>query len=408
MPGEYDPAEELGLFPDRIFVSNLSGFVLKNRPLRDVCARFIRNGAHFYDVVERYDALTAYVLGREEASAGSTVKWVVPFLKANGASDYLVHQAYRETLEMMPNAKESFGYISRMLPTFVTTSMYRHGWLSVSEELGDPACEVYCSDMELDGMNLGRAEARKVRDMSAEIAALKIPKVVYELNVPTEVDPLDVKILKTMDDILQKRLAELPAMGHMESTSPVTSHKKAYQLLDIRKRTGIDLDSTMYMGGEDTDFQCLDLVRNASGVSVSFNGSDFAVRGCNIAVLSKDATVGAVLAALFYDRGIEAILELTENWNRKYLKNCDFPDRNLLDRMLANNPRKLPEVYAVDKHNVDEIAARSVEFRRKLLGPGSVRSVRSPRYGGRPAWSSSPSTSTSRRPWEPSGSSWAY
>ena len=75
MPGEYDPAEELGLFPDRILVTNLCGFVLQNDPLRDVCARFIRNGAHFYDVVKRYDHLTAYVLGREEATAGNSLKF---------------------------------------------------------------------------------------------------------------------------------------------------------------------------------------------------------------------------------------------------------------------------------------------------------------------------------------------
>lgn len=373
MPGEYDPAEELGLFPDRILVSNLSGFILKNHPLRDVCARFIRNGAHMYDVIERYDALTAYVLGREDASAGSTMKWVVPFLKANGATDHLVHKAYAETFDIMPGAVESFGYISRMLPTFVTTSLYRHGWMTVSEMLGDPACEVFCSDMDLDSMNYGRAEARKIREMGSEISALKIPKTIYELDVPMDVDMQDVAILRKMDDILQKRMAELPAMGSLESVSPVTSHKKAYQLLDIRKRTGIDLDSTMYIGGEDTDFQCLDLVRNGNGVSVSFNGSDFAVRGCNIAVMSRDSTVGAVVAALFYDRGLEALLELIENWNRPYLKKCDFPDRNLLNRMLANNPRKLPEIYAVDSGNVDEVAEKSTEFRKKLMGAGPAR-----------------------------------
>lgn len=348
---------------------------MKNRPLRDVCSRFIRDGTHFYDLIERYDALTAYVLSREEASAGNTVKWVVPFLRANGASDYLVGQAYRETLELMPGAAEAFRYISSMLPTFVTTSMYRHGWMAVSEMLGNPICDVYCSDMELDQMNYGRTEARKIRDMCSRITKLRIPRTVYELNVPMEVDPADVDILRTVDEVLQKDLAELPAMGLMESVSAVTSHKKAYQLLDIRKRTGIDLDSTMYIGGEDTDFQCLDLVRDASGVAVSFNGTDFAVRGCNIAVMSKDATVGAVLAALFYDRGIEAILDLAANWDRRYLRSCEFPDRALLDRMLAANPRKLPEVVAVDRRNVDEVAARSAEYRRKLTGSRTARTV---------------------------------
>ncbi len=122
----------------------------------------------------------------------------------------------------------------------------------------------------------------------------------------------------------------------------------------------------MYVGSEVTDYQCLDLVRDGGGVAVSFNGSEFAVRGSNIAILSKDSTVVAVFAAMFYDRGIEAILDLAENWNRDHLKRCDFPDRALLDRMLAAHPRKLPEVYIVDRDNVDEVAARSDAYRKKM------------------------------------------
>ncbi len=368
MPGEYDPAEELGLFPDRIFVTNLSGFILKNNTLRDLCGRFIRNGTHFYDVIRRYDSLTAYVLGREEATAGNTVKWVIPFLKANGATDHLVQQTYADTLQLMPGSEDALRFISRLLPTFVTTSLYEHGWMTVADRIDAPLCEVFCSKMDLDHVQFGRSDARRIREMCDEINSLRIPKTVYELNVPMEVDSDDIRIIKTLDDIFQNRLPELPAMGLMESSNPVTSHRKAYQLLDIRKQTNIDLDCTMYIGGEDTDYQCLDLVRDAGGVALSFNGSDFAVRGCNIAVMSKDSTVGAVFASLFNDRGIEAILDLAANWDRQYLKKCEFPDRNLLDRMLQAHPRRLPEVYAVDKSNVDEIAKKSAEFRKKLIG----------------------------------------
>lgn len=368
MPGEFDPAEELGLFPDRILVTDLSGFVVKNNSLRDVCARFIRNGAHVYDVIRRYDALTAYVLGREEATAGNTVKWVVPFLKAYGATDYLVEKAYAETLQLMPGSEDALRFISRLLPTFVSTSMYEHGWMTVADRVEAPLCEVFCSRMELDRTQFGRGDSRRVREMCDRISALRVPKKVYELNVPMEMDDLDIKIIKVMDDILQNEIPELPAMSLMESASPVTSHRKAYQLLDIRKQTGIDLDSTMYIGGEDTDYQCLRLVNDAGGVAVSFNGTDFAVRGSDIAVMSKDSTVGAVLASLFYDRGLEALLELANNWNRQYLRRCDFPDRSLLDRMLEANPRRLPTVRVVDKHNVDEVAAESTAYRKRLMG----------------------------------------
>ena len=35
--------------------------------------------------------------------------------------------------------------------------------------------------------------------------------------------------------------------------------------------------------------------------------------------------------------------------------------------MLAAHPRKLPEVYAVDGSNVDEVAELSAEFRKKVF-----------------------------------------
>ncbi len=368
MPGEFDPAEEIGLFPDRIFVCGCRGFLTENNYMRDLCNRFIRNGAHFYDVLVRYDELTAYVLGREGSTAGSAMKWAIPFLKAHGATDHLVNRFSREDLRLMPGAGEAIRYISNLMPTFVTTSVLEHGMMEISDALGSPLYSTCCSSVELDGTMFGRAEGRKLREMCEEITALRIPKTEYALNVPMEVDELDVKIIKTMDGILQDRIPELNAMTLMESATVVNSHKKAYQLLEIRRQSNIDLDSTMYLGGENTDYQAMDLVRDSGGVSVSFNGTDFAVRGSNIAIMSRDATVGAVFTEQFYNRGLEAMLELANNWDRKYIRSAEFPDEHVVQRMLDAHPRKLPEVYVVDRKNVDDVAEKSAAFRKKLLG----------------------------------------
>ena len=369
MSGEFDPVEELGLFPDRLMVTGCHGFLTMNNAMRDLCGRFIRNGTHFFDVLVRYDELTAYVLGREEATAGNSLKWAVPFLKANGATDHLMNKFSREDLKMMPGADVSMRYLSGLMPTFITTSLYEHSMMCVSEALNAPLCEVACSTLNMDNVQFSRTESRRLREMCERITALRIPKIEYELNVPMEIHELDVKIIKTLDEILQDQIPEMAAMNLMENSAPVTSHKKAYRLLDIRRQTGIDLDSTLYIGSDNTDFQALDLVRDSGGVSLSINGTDFAVRGSNVAILSKDATVGAVFAEQFYNLGIEAVLDLANNWSREYLKKADMPDRHLTDAMLAAHPRKLPEVYAVDRKNVDEIAEKSAAYRKKLLGP---------------------------------------
>lgn len=368
MSGEFDPAAELGLFPDKTFICSCRGFITKNDSVRDLCERFIRNGGHFYDVLARYDDLTAYVLGREEATGGRCIKWAVPFLKAFGATDHLIKKFSRETMEFMPNAARTMGYISKILPTFISSSMYEHTMMEVMDALDAPLCEQYCSQAEIDQANFSRTEARKIRDMAEEITALRIPKVKYELNVPMEVDEADVRIIKTLDSIFQDRMPELSAMNLMESISIVTAHKKAYQLLDIRRQTNIDLDSTFCIGGDKSDFQTMDLVKDSGGMAISYNGSEYAVRGCNIAILSKESTAGAVFAAEFYDKGLQAVLDLASNWERSYLKKADVHDTHLMETMLAENPRKLPEVFIIDKDNVDEISEKSDAYRKKILG----------------------------------------
>ena len=148
----------------------------KNDAVRDLCDRFIRNGGHFYDVLRRYDELTAYVLGREEATGASCIKWAIPFLKAFGATDHLMHQYSKETMELMPNAARTMNYISKILPTFITSSMYEHTMMEVMESLDAPLCETFCSKAEMDQADFGRAESRKIREMAQEVASLRIPK----------------------------------------------------------------------------------------------------------------------------------------------------------------------------------------------------------------------------------------
>jgi energy-converting hydrogenase A subunit R len=115
------------------------------------------------------------------------------------------------------------------------------------------------------------------------------------------------------------------------------------------------------------DYQAMDLVCDSGGLAMSFNGSEFAVHGCNIAVLSRDCTVAAVLVQEFYNEGIEAVFDLVGNWNRETLKKADCPDRCLMDAMIAANPKKLPEVYIINNSNVKDIAEKSNAYRKKLL-----------------------------------------
>ena len=68
----------------------------------------------------------------------------------------------------------------------------------------------------------------------------------------------------------------------------------------------------------------------ATAAAVAFNGSEFAVHGSNIAVMSRDCTAAAILVSVFYNRGIEAVYELVDNWNREALSKREGPEKDLV------------------------------------------------------------------------------
>lgn len=365
MPDDFDPTMEMGFFPDRYIVSGLKNIVVKGNITREISEEFIQEGAHLYDVLDRYDRLTSYILNREESSAGSVIKWLSPFLKAYGATDHMLYEFASSHTRMMPNAGKTFRYVSSLMPTYMSTDLPEHAVMAIQSALDAPLCDIASSDIGLDKSMFGRAMSRNIRGLAEEMVKLKVPKDFYELNVPMSLKDEDIKILGLTDDVIQEKLPGAGAMDLMERASAMTSQKKAYRMLGIRRESNIDLDCTMYIGSESTDFQSMDLVHEAGGLAISFNGDEYAVRGSNVAIMSEDTTVLSVFASLFADKGPIACEELAENWSRDYIRNAEFPDRNLVDTMLSDE-MKLAKVRLVDKKNAESIADESRLFRKKI------------------------------------------
>jgi predicted HAD superfamily phosphohydrolase len=176
-------------------------------------------------------------------------------------------------------------------------------------------------------------------------------------------------MIARLDDVFMHRMQGTPAFKMIQDMPSVGANEKAYTMLDIRKRTQVDLDGTAYIGGTTIDYQVMDLIKDSGGLALSFNGSEFAVHGANIAAVGNDCTVAAVLVEQFYDKGIEAVFDLVDHWTRAKVAKLELPDQNLVDSLLVRHPRKLPDVWRVDQSNVGEISAKSEAYRAKLLRP---------------------------------------
>ena len=364
---EFNPMDELGLTHDKQLICSCEGFLQANNSTRDLCDRFISNGGKFYDIVSRYDDMVANVLNRSEGRFGNTTRFVAPFLKAFGVTDYSMHEHAGKIFREMPGAKKVIGHLMNMLPTFVSTSSYEHNMMNICDSLDIPRGVVDCSEINMDSFDFGRQEAKRIRELVGEITTLRIPTKKYDPNAVNRLEYEDAVMIRTLDKVLKEDMKELSAADLMKNVKSVGANEKAYFFLDIRKRTMIDFDGTAFVGGDTTDMQVMNLIKEGSGLAMSFNGTESAVKGCNIAVMSQDCTVAAVLVQEFYNEGIEAVFSLVENWNRESLMKGDYSDPYLMKAMLDANPKKLPEVHIVKRQNMKEIARKSDMYRENLF-----------------------------------------
>ncbi len=100
----------------------------------------------------------------------------------------------------------------------------------------------------------------------------------------------------------------------------------------------LPLSDVMYVGDSITDVEAFKLVRENGGLTVSFNGNNYAVRNAEIAVLSENSIVTAIIADVFCRQGKQAALKLVENWNLQSLERNGVVSLSLLDHLFSLYP----------------------------------------------------------------------
>ncbi len=72
----------------KVFISDCEGPISKNDNAFEITSHYIPNGDKLFTVISKYDDVLADVLKRPDYRAGSTLKFVLPFLKAHDVTDH--------------------------------------------------------------------------------------------------------------------------------------------------------------------------------------------------------------------------------------------------------------------------------------------------------------------------------
>ncbi|MDR0778448.1 MAG: hypothetical protein LBE48_03305 [Methanomassiliicoccaceae archaeon] len=362
---EYNHMEEMGFTEDKQTVCSVTGFLSSANAMKRMCDRFIRNGGKVFDVLMAYDNIIAFGLNREDRRSGDTLKTLVPLLKASGVTDKSIYDHFSANKDMMPGS-DVIHYMNELMTTLVVSESYEHHVMVVSESLNLPIDGIRCTEVSFDALELDKQEAKKFRNMLTDLAKMDVPKITSNpADRAQYIEHKDQMILDSVDDIVEA-INDSEIHYQMDSVRPVGGNEKAFSLMDMRRGTGVDLDCTAYVGNNATDYPAMDIIRDNDGLSISFNGDAYAVRGSNIAVMSPNPIVAAVLISEFYIGGLEEVFEMVRSWDRDKLSGYDNSDRHLMSALLRTFPSKLPEVVIVNDNNVDDVVRESTRYRRKL------------------------------------------
>lgn len=351
----------------RVFVSDCEGPISKNDNAFEVMSRFVPDGNRLFTVVSRYDDVLAEVVKKSGYEAGDTLKLILPFLKAYGVTDGKMREFSSEHFVCIPGIKDTLQYVRSLAHAFIVSVSYEHYLKALCEVLEFPFENAYCTRVCLDKYGIREDEREELKQIAKEIVQMPV------FEIPSDAESLDDlpkegrETVRRLDEIFWKRIAEMEIGRVYCEVNPVGGGEKAGAIENIVHRSGVAVADVMYVGDSITDDEAFKLVEREGGLTVSFNGNQYAVRNAEIAVLSEDSIVTAVVADVFLRFGKPEVLDLVEGWSRETLGTSSV-NRGLVERLFRVYSGKLPKVKIVTDLNMEALALESSRFRNRVRG----------------------------------------
>jgi len=350
----------------KVFISDCEGPISKNDNAFELTSHFVPEGDHFFTLISKYDDVLADLFKREGYKAGNTLKLILPFLKAYGATDDKLRVFSSQSILLVPGADDMLRFVNGIMPSFIVSTSYEHYILSVCNAIGFPKENVYCTRLNLDKYVLTDEEVEDLKALKGEISRMPMIRIPENAESVDNLLKNDRSTVEILDEIFWEVLPKTAAGRMLEEVNPVGGYEKANAIRDISKRTSVKLSDTMYMGDSITDVEPFRLVREGSGLAVSFNGNQYAVREAEIAVLSDHAIITSILADIFSTYGKKALLDLAGDWDLSSLKGCCRLE--LLKKLAELYPEISLKVETITRTNRERLTRESVAFRKTVRG----------------------------------------
>jgi energy-converting hydrogenase A subunit R len=329
------------------FNTDCEGPISKNDNAMELSEFFVPKGHQFFAMVSKYDDYLADIERRSGYKAGDTLKLILPFLKAFGATDEGMRQFSRDHILLVPGAKEALLDINVTMETFIISTSYKPYIDALCDVIGFPKDRTYSTHLSLDQYFLKDEERERLIRFAKEIQEMEMIEWPEEAKGLDDLSQKNRRVIGRLEEIFWKEIQGMSIGKIFSDVRPVGGKEKAHAVLLSLERTGNPLNQVIYVGDSITDIDAFDLVRKGGGVTISFNGNRYALRSAEIACLSPHASVLTFLTDAFRKEGRIGLMAMVDGWRG------DSGD---------------PKVYRITDENRATLIQESEAFRKQVRG----------------------------------------
>jgi len=351
----------------RIFISDCEGPISKNDNAFELASHFIPDGTRLFTLISKYDDVLADVVKRPGYKAGDTLKLILPFLKAYGATNQAMADYSSKSVLLVPGAQEMLRFVQNVMPSFIVSTSYEQYMRVLCDLVDFPFENVHCTRLDLDKYRISEKEANRIKKFREQMVTMSIPEIPKGATFLRDFPKRHQDTVNQLDEIFWRELSQMSVGAMLREVNPVGGDEKAEAVQNIVARLKSGLHNVMYVGDSITDVSVFRLVREGEGLTVSFNGNAYAVREAEIAVLSENAVATAVLANVFQKFGKEFVMKVVKDWKPSTFEEFGFTSP-LKRSFYKLRQKQFPRVEIVTSKNMERLMEESTSFRKTVRG----------------------------------------
>lgn len=343
---------------EKSFITDCEGPLTLNDNAFEIASCFIKYGNQLFKTLSLYDDYLVDVVKKPNYKAGNTLKLIIPFFLAEGLTNEDLVSFSKDNIFLVPGSRFLLSYVKNTMNTYIVSTSYGQYIEALSNYMDFPFENTYYTKADIDFPKITSDETKKIQEFKEII--LKI-----DLDNPNDIDILD--------DIFWNKIPKMGFYDYIKDIEVVGGKGKELAIENIIANHNINTSEILYIGDSITDVEPLKFARDNGGLSISFNGNIYPLNVAEIAIISPNAIITAVIADIYVNFDKDLVLNFIQEYNLSNdLKtlfnefNVNFEIQKEFFKAFPN--QDYPIIKIISDENKEKILDLSSKMRKTIRG----------------------------------------